>query len=86
MVTPGGRVEEGETPEDTVLREVTEETTVRIANPKLVYVEEPNDGRWGTQYIYLCEYVSGESGKRRIRFPAGRRWLLRPDVAGFQRS
>lgn len=60
MVTPGGRLEPGESAEDAVLREVTEETTVTIADPQLVFIEDPNDGRWGMQYIYLCRYVSGE--------------------------
>ena len=60
MVTPGGRIEDGEKPEETVLREVLEETTVEVSNPRLVFVEEPNDGVWGTQYIYICDYVSGE--------------------------
>lgn len=60
MVTPGGRIEPGEDQETALFRELAEETTVIVKNPRLVYIEEPNDGRWGTQYIYLCEYVSGE--------------------------
>lgn len=60
MVTPGGRVEDDETKEEAVLREVTEETTVVVANPRLVFIEDPNDDIWGLQYIYLCDYVSGE--------------------------
>lgn len=59
MVTPGGRLEPGETPEEAVLREVAEETTVIVRNPRLVFTEEPLDSRWGRQYIYVCEYVSG---------------------------
>lgn len=60
MVIPGGRLEPGEEPEMTVLRELAEETMIEVVNPRLVFIEEPNDQRWGTQYIYLCEYVSGE--------------------------
>lgn len=60
MVTPGGRLEAGETPEQAVIREVEEETTIKIADPRLVFVEEPDDPVWGTQYVFLCEYVSGE--------------------------
>lgn len=60
MVIPGGHIEPNEMPEETVLREVIEETTLIIANPRLVYIENTDDPRWGTQYIYLCDYVSGE--------------------------
>lgn len=60
MVTPGGRLESNETPEQTVLREVEEETTIVVANPRLVFKEEPADGIFGTQHIFLCDYVSGE--------------------------
>ncbi len=60
MVIPGGRIEPGEKPEEALLREMAEETMVTIANPRLVFIEEPNDNRWGTQYLYLCDYVSGE--------------------------
>lgn len=60
MVTPGGRIESGEKPEQALLRELAEETMVEVANPKLVFVEEPNDNKWGTQYIFLCRYLSGE--------------------------
>ena len=60
MVTPGGRIEPEEKPEEALLRELAEETTVEVANPRLVFIEEPNDKRWGTQYIYLCDYVAGE--------------------------
>ncbi len=60
MVTPGGRLEPDEDPIQTVHRELAEETMVTVKNPRLVFVEEPNDDRWGTQHIYLCEYVSGE--------------------------
>lgn len=60
MVTPGGRLETGEKPEEALLRELAEETMVTVRNPRLVFIEEPNDGTWGTQMVYLCEYVSGE--------------------------
>ncbi len=60
MVIPGGRLEPNEDPVQTLHRELAEETMISVKNPQLVFIEEPNDKRWGTQYIYLCEYVSGE--------------------------
>lgn len=59
MVTPGGRMEEGEDQLTTLRRELAEETMVTVSDPRLVFIEEPNDGTWGTQYIYVCTYQSG---------------------------
>jgi len=56
---PGGRVEPGETPDACAIREVREESTLVVKNPKLVFLEEAGDP-FGTQHIYVCEYVSGE--------------------------
>ena len=56
---PGGNVELGETPEQAVYREVQEETMISFTNPRLVFIEH-SDAIYGDQYIYLCDYVSGE--------------------------
>lgn len=56
---PGGGVEPGEDPADTVLREVMEETTVRAVGPRLVFIEHA-EVIYGDQLIYVCDYVSGE--------------------------
>ena len=55
----GGAVEYDETPEQAAIREVQEESTVQIADPRLMFIEEAGDP-FGIQYVYLCEYVSGE--------------------------
>lgn len=55
----GGGVDHGEHPEQSLYREVNEETGVRIANHRLVFVEDAGD-MYGVQYVYLCDYVSGE--------------------------
>lgn len=55
----GGRVEPGEKPEVTVIREVKEETGVYVAKPQLVFIEDA-PAPFGKQFIYLCEYISGE--------------------------
>ena len=54
----GGHVELGESVEKALLREIHEETMVRVANPRLVYKEQAPKP-YGMQYVYLCEYISG---------------------------
>ncbi len=60
MVTPGGRIEPGENEITALHRELAEETMVIVNNPRLVFIEDPNDGSWGMQHIFLCDYVNGE--------------------------
>ncbi|MDB5165079.1 MAG: mismatch repair protein MutT [Candidatus Saccharibacteria bacterium] len=55
----GGGVDEGETPEQALHRELQEEVSMTIANPRLVIIEDAGE-YFGTQYIYLCEYIGGE--------------------------
>lgn len=56
---PGGNIEVGETEEQALQREVNEESQVQFTNPRLVILEHAGDP-YGDQYIYLCDYVSGE--------------------------
>lgn len=56
---PGGGVEVGEELEHAALRELDEETSIAVTNLRLVFIEEAGDP-FGTQYIYLADYVSGE--------------------------
>ncbi len=55
----GGEIDLGEGPEQALAREVAEETGLQIANPRLVIYED-HDKFYGPQYVYLCDYVSGE--------------------------
>ncbi len=55
----GGGIEQGEQPEETVVREVKEESGLVIDSPRLVYIEDAGDP-FGIQYVFLCNYVSGE--------------------------
>lgn len=55
----GGGIKPGETGEQALQREVLEETTLLIRDPRLVFVEEAGIP-YGTQYIYVCAYQGGE--------------------------
>ncbi len=62
FVFPGGGIEERETVEEAVLREIEEETTVSVKIQKKLYThyyDSPHKGR-SNQYFYLCSYLSGE--------------------------
>lgn len=54
---PGGGIEPDETPEETVVREIAEETTI-IVKVKRQIIEMHDKGI--VHKIYLCEYISGE--------------------------
>lgn len=57
-VLPGGHIEEGESIESTVLREVKEETSLDVKLIKKLDALLDKDGT--THHIYFCEYISGE--------------------------
>lgn len=54
---PGGGIETGESPEQTVVREIFEETSVKVKPVRLVIVMLDGDVR---HEIYLCKYIKGE--------------------------
>ena len=54
----GGHVELGESHEVALLREIHEETMIHVAHPRLVFIEHAGPV-YGTQYVFLCKYVSG---------------------------
>ncbi len=58
VTLPGGKVEIGETPEKTAVREAYEETMIEVANPRLVFIDHADF--YGDQMVFLCDYVSGE--------------------------
>jgi len=58
FVFPGGGVEDGETVEQAVIREMQEETTIDVKINKLLYHHIYDDGC--EQFFYLCDYIKGE--------------------------
>ncbi|GAC1391255.1 MAG: hypothetical protein NVSMB46_03050 [Candidatus Saccharimonadales bacterium] len=56
---PGGNIEIGESPEQALVREIMEETTLKFADPKLVIIEHAGLP-WGDQLIYRCDYLGGD--------------------------
>lgn len=54
---PGGLIESNESPEETVVREVLEETTVHIRVTRQILELR---GLYSRHYIFLCEYERGE--------------------------
>ncbi len=56
-VFPGGGVEDEETPEETVVREIKEELSLKASNPRLAFMYEIN----GTKHpMFLVDIENGE--------------------------
>ncbi len=62
-VTPGGKVEEGETFEETVKREVQEEIGIDVeVGEKVLEMTNHVYGEDNEQHFFLCEHRSGKIG------------------------
>lgn len=60
---PGGKLEFGESPEESLIREVYEETTLKVDIGKVISLSSGIDLKKNKQYItivYLCSYLSGD--------------------------
>jgi 8-oxo-dGTP diphosphatase len=55
---PGGGIEPGETPEQTVVREIAEETSCIVTVERPLYILTTESGN--RHHIFLCRYESGE--------------------------
>jgi len=55
---PGGSLEYGESPEDAVIREVSEETSLKVEIASLLFVKTWTPDRVGM--YYLCNITNGE--------------------------
>lgn len=63
-VFPGGHVEEGESSEEAVARELLEETNLQVKVLRLLYCHHLTNNQGGKQRqdFYLCEFVDGDLG------------------------
>lgn len=60
-VIPGGKMETGESEEQTVVREIFEELGIRI-EPEKKIIEYNSDYDDSVQVFYLCKYIDGVIG------------------------
>ncbi len=75
---PGGGVEEGETPEQAVVREIREETGIHaIVNKQLAVIEGLNDSK---QYWFYCTHVRGPQRMRAGDDFIKVEYVTRPDI------
>ena len=64
-LTPGGRVETGEPVDEAALRELYEETGVKVRNLKRVYFDDDVTDNWQgikrhyIMLLYTADYISG---------------------------
>jgi ADP-ribose pyrophosphatase YjhB (NUDIX family) len=60
-VFPGGHMRQGETPEQTVTREIEEETTVQVQNLKMAYeITDYSNNKVHKEYYFIGEWLSGD--------------------------
>ncbi len=63
FVLPGGKVEEGESPEQAVIRELYEETSIKAVIKEKVFEFEDKEQR--LHQLFLCELISGQPELRK---------------------
>lgn len=82
---PGGHLEENETLEESVVREMKEETGLEIKNPKLCAIKEWDWGN-GVRYLGLLYKTNDFKGKLKSSSEGEVFWINKKDINKYELS
>lgn len=82
---PGGHLEENETLEESVVREMKEETGLEIKNPKLCAIKEWDWGN-GVRYLGLLYKTNDFQGKLKSSSEGKVFWINKKDINKYELS
>ena len=82
---PGGHLEENETLEESVLREMKEETGLEIKNPKLCAIKEWDWGN-GVRYLGLLYKTNDFKGELKSSNEGEVFWINKKDINKYELS
>ena len=82
---PGGHLEENETLEESVVREMKEETGLEIKNPKLCAIKEWDWGN-GVRYLGLLYKTNGFKGELKSSNEGEVFWINKKDINKYELS
>ena len=82
---PGGHLEENETLEESVVREMKEETGLEIKNPKLCAIKEWDWGN-GVRYLGLLYKTSEFKGELKSSSEGKVFWINKKDINKYELS
>ena len=82
---PGGHLEENETLEESVVREMKEETGLEIRNPKLCAIKEWDWGN-GVRYLGLLYKTNNFKGELKSSNEGEVFWINKKDIIKYELS
>jgi 8-oxo-dGTP diphosphatase len=82
---PGGKMEQGESPDECVIREINEETGLAIADPDLRAVVTVYDRAWPIHWLLFIYRAYHFSGDLKDCEEGELRWIRLDDLAAYDR-